>query len=59
MDKEHLWGNMKEITLYDVVEQIKQAEALLEQFIESEELDVEDLCQQLNNISHTIKETLD
>ena len=50
---------MKEITLYDVVEQIKQSEALLEQFIESEELDVEDLCQQLNNISYTIKETLE
>ena len=50
---------MEEITLYDVVEHIKQSEILLEQFIESEELDVEDLCYQLSNIVDTIKETLD
>jgi len=49
----------KEITLYDVIEQIKQTKIILEQFIESEELDVEDLCYQLNNIAYTIKETLD
>ena len=50
---------MTEVTLYDVIEHIKQSEILLEQFIESEELDVEDLCQQLNDIAYTIKETLD
>ena len=49
----------KEITLYDVIEHIKQSEILLEQFIESEELDVEDLCQQLNDIAYTIKETFE
>ena len=49
----------KEITLYDVIEQIKQTEMLLEQFIESEELDIEDLCQRLDEISEEIAETLD
>ena len=60
INKERGQVNMnKEITLYDVIEHIKQSEILLEQFIESEELDVEDLCQQLNDIAYTIKETLD
>jgi hypothetical protein len=52
---------MKNISfdLYDVLEQIRSASAMLGDFIESEELDVEDLCQRLDEISEEIAETLD
>ena len=50
---------MTEKTLYDVVNQIDKATKDLSYFIESEELDVEYLCQQLDHIRDKIMKTLD
>ena len=50
---------MKENTLQDVVDQITVAIENLSYFIESEELDVVDLMDRLEEIKTEIEETLD
>lgn len=50
---------MKEETLYDVVDVLNKAILMLDDYIESEVLDVEYHKQQLKKIVDQIKETLD
>ena len=50
---------MKEETLYDVVDVLNKAILMLDDYIESEALDIEYTQQQLEEIVSQIKETLD
>lgn len=50
---------MKEETLYDVVDVLNKAILMLDDYIESEALDIEYTQQQLEKIVDQIKETLD
>ena len=50
---------MKEETLYDVVDVLNKAISMLDDYIESEALDVEYTQQQLEAIVYKIKATLD
>jgi hypothetical protein len=50
---------MEEKTLYDIVSQLEQIIKDLNDFSESEELDVENLQKQIYEVKKKIKETLD
>lgn len=50
---------MEEKTLYDIVQKLEEVIRELSDFSESEELYIEDLCQDLSTVKNKIQKTLD